>query len=332
MREPDDTFQDTWAGLSPEQPRDGSQRLKWVLVGLLALLILCLCGAGIYLLAREFLAAPTPVSMPPVPTDEGGLAEAPEAQVTVTLGQAGPTSEPTPTLGLAPTLHVEPTQPAAPVTQGAAVDAAAMAAPPVIDGDLGEWLGQPGVLSAFRVFQVADWDGTDDLRAVWRLGWDQDHLYVAVSVEDDIHVQTQAGNLIFRGDSVDIQFDTDREGDLGPRLSPDDYQITMSPGDFGALPPSAFRFRGQTDGRILDAPGHNVRVAARQTAVGYDLEAAIPWADLGLTPFPGLVIGIALNANDNDTPGTAVQEVMMSHVATRTLTDPTGWGTLTLRE
>ena len=36
-------------------------------------------------------------------------------------------------------------------------------------------------------------------------------------------------------------------------------------------------------------------------------------------------------ANDNDTPGTAVQEVMKSHVATRTLTDPTGWGTLTLR-
>jgi hypothetical protein len=43
-----------------------------------------------------------------------------------------------------------------------------------------------------------------------------------------------------------------------------------------------------------------------------------------------MVMGLALNANDNDTPGTAAQEVMMSHVASRTLTDPTSWGTLTL--
>ena len=105
----------------------------------------------------------------------------------------------------------------------------------------------------------------------------------------------------------------------------------MSPGDFGDLPASAFRFRGREDGRILDAPGHDVRLAARQTESGYTMEAAIPWADLGLSPSAGLVIGLALNANDNDTPGTAVQEVMMSHVASRTLTDPDGWGTLTRR-
>jgi hypothetical protein len=68
-----------------------------------------------------------------------------------------------------------------------------------------------------------------------------------------------------------------------------------------------------------------------KTAGGYILEAAVPWSDLSLTPQEGLVIGIALNANDNDTPGPAVQEVMMSHVSTRTLTDPRGWGTLTLK-
>jgi hypothetical protein len=74
-----------------------------------------------------------------------------------------------------------------------------------------------------------------------------------------------------------------------------------------------------------------VTVAAQQTDKGYNLEAAIPWSDLELTPAAGAVIGLALNANDNDTPGTAVQEVMMSHVAGRTLTNPTTWGTLTLQ-
>ena len=64
---------------------------------------------------------------------------------------------------------------------------------------------------------------------------------------------------------------------------------------------------------------------------GYMLEAVIPWQDLDISPTPGLVLGLALNANDNDTPGTAVQEVMKSHVATRAFQDPTSWGTLTLR-
>jgi hypothetical protein len=128
-----------------------------------------------------------------------------------------------------------------------------------------------------------------------------------------------------------MQFDTERNADFGPGLSPDDYQITLSPGNFADLPPSAFRFQGTENGRILDAPGrHQVSVAAQETSEGYTLEAAIPWTDLNLTPRPGLVIGLALNANDNDVPGTAVQEVMMSHVAGRTLTDPTSWGTLTL--
>ena len=79
-----------------------------------------------------------------------------------------------------------------------------------------------------------------------------------------------------------------------------------------------------------DAPGHRIEVAARQTEQGYNLEAAIPWPDIGLTPSPGLVVGVALNVNDNDTPGTAVQELMKSHIATRAFRDPTSWGTLTL--
>jgi hypothetical protein len=205
-------------------------------------------------------------------------------------------------------------------------------AAPVIDGSLAEWADVPGWTSAFVVYQTAGWDGSDDLQATWRLAWDATNLYIAIEVLDDIHVQTQSGNLIFRGDSVDMQVDTNRTGDFGPGLSPDDFQFTLSPGDFVSLPPSAWRSQGSTDGRILDAPGgHHVTMTAQRTAVGYNVEAAIPWSDLNLAPSEGLVLGLALNANDNDTPGTAVQEVMKSHVGTRTLTDPTGWGTLTLR-
>jgi hypothetical protein len=74
-----------------------------------------------------------------------------------------------------------------------------------------------------------------------------------------------------------------------------------------------------------------VTLQARQTPEGYNLEAAIPWNDLNLAPAPGLLIGLSLNANDNDSPGTAAQEIMKSHISTRTFTDPSSWGTLTLR-
>ena len=81
---------------------------------------------------------------------------------------------------------------------------------------------------------------------------------------------------------MELQIDTDRPGDFGPRLSSDDFQVSLSPGDFGALPPSAWLFQGTPGGDMLDAPaGHTIVVAARPTADGYTLEAAIPWTDLG---------------------------------------------------
>ncbi|MCP5097679.1 MAG: hypothetical protein GY943_19200, partial [Chloroflexi bacterium] len=134
----------------------------------------------------------------------------------------------------------------------------------------------------------------------------------------------------FLGDSVTLQIDTNRDDDGQQQLSPDDFQLDLSPGDFAALPPSAFRFRGTADNQMLDASGHSITVGAVRTSDGYVLEAAIPWTDLDMQPQSELNLGFALNVTDNDTPGTAVQEVFYSHVSTRTFSDPTTWGTLTL--
>lgn len=53
-------------------------------------------------------------------------------------------------------------------------------------------------------------------------------------------------------------------------------------------------------------------------------------ADLYLAEDVTLQRPVALNVTDNDQPRTAVQELYLSHVATRLFTDPTSWGTLTL--
>jgi hypothetical protein len=201
----------------------------------------------------------------------------------------------------------------------------------VIDGDLVEYAAAPAISSAFRVYNSSSWDGSADLAATWRLLWDEQNLYIGVEVEDDIHVQTQTGNQIFRGDSLDMQIDTAPAANAS-QVNPETYQIIFSPGNFGSLGESAFRFQGTSNGRLVDAPGHSISVEAQQTTGGYTLEAAIPWQDLDVTPTGGRRLGLALNANDNDQLGEAIQEVMMSHVSTRTLTDPQSWGILVLEE
>jgi hypothetical protein len=75
-----------------------------------------------------------------------------------------------------------------------------------------------------------------------------------------------------------------------------------------------------------------VTVSAHQDATGngYYLEAAIAWSVLGVTPAGGNQYGFALSSSDNDTPGTAEQQSMISSAPGRRLTNPTTWGTLVL--
>ncbi len=71
-------------------------------------------------------------------------------------------------------------------------------------------------------------------------------------------------------------------------------------------------------------------MAAVAFDAGYFLEAAIPWDVLGLKPVAGLRLGVAVSVSDNDTPGTNVQECMISAAPKREWANPTTWGTLTL--
>lgn len=315
---------DPWAGLEPPEPKASGGRNTILIVGVIAA---ALCVLGVILIAAFVLLSNgvgdeqvTPIVIPTRP-------ETPTA--------AAAENNPSPTTNVAPTVTLPGNNPTATTTtiNTTNVVAGRLTTSPSIDGTLTEWPADlPTYRSAFRVYNANSWDGTDDVEAVWRLAWDNNNLYVAVEVTDNLHVQTEVGNQIFRGDSVDLQLDTDRTGDLGPGVNLDDFQINLSPGNFSDIPPSAFRFQGTADGNILDAPGgHHVTVAAQQTSTGYTLEAAIPWSDLNLTPAIGMVLGLALNVNDNDQAGQAIQEVMKSNVSTRTLTNPSGWGTLTLQ-
>lgn len=312
---------DVWVGLEPEQPKS-SRGAYWV--ALLATLFL-LVGAvalGVFLYNQRADSGDDALVVQPT---------APAADQTATAAVPGLVPSTAPETTAAPELAATATLPAADGAS-AQVTAVRLAAQPIIDAVLDEWADVPAVSSPHIVYRAPSWDGSDDLEVSWQFAWDEFNLYFAATVTDDIHAQNQSGNTIFRGDSLDLQIDTDLAGDYGPALSPDDFQITFSPGDFAGLPASAFRFQGTTDGDMLDAPGaHNILMAAQSRDGGYILEAAVPWRDLNVTPLRGMQIGLALNATDDDQPGVAIQEIMKSNSAERAFGDPTTWGTLTLQ-
>jgi Carbohydrate family 9 binding domain-like len=303
-------WKDEWNGLEPEQPSSGRCGC-WIGVLILLLGLVITCAGTAYFAwrqlgippeagaASDLLSAPPPITLPAVDGDP------------ISTEVAGPEAT-QPALVATVTLSSEA---GVPISED--IQARAMQTPPLIDGNLREWADIPGYESANLVYSIEGWDQSDDVRAFWRLGWDEQNLYAAAQVEDDVHVQTQQGSTVFKGDGVSIQLDTQRAADFGRGLSQDDFQINLSPGDFGS--------------NLGELGSHGVRVAALRTEDGYTLEAVIPWSDLGVSPSPGMLMGIALNVNDNDTPGTAEQEVMKSHVASRQFDDPTSWGIVILQ-
>ncbi len=277
------------------------------------------------------LPTKTPTQIPPTPTLLPTPAPVSNDLSVVVTVEATSATDRTERPDLLPLVTAERPVITATVVPEGGLAAPQVSVPFVIDGDLEGWGSTPPYVSTFTVYQQTWWDGSDDLDAFWRLAWDSVNLYVSVIVIDDVHVQTQQPKTAYRGDSVEIQIDTDRGGDIGQPVNADDYQIILSPGNFADIAAGAHRFQGDAaKQRITDAPGHAIVVASQKTDDGYVLEAAIPWADLDVRPVDGLLLGIALNASDNDIPGSAVQVIMKSHVESRTFESPDSWGTMVL--
>jgi hypothetical protein len=180
------------------------------------------------------------------------------------------------------------------------------------------------------VWGPKNWTGKADLEGAFRIGWDNNNLYIAVKVTDDRYVQKTAGADIYKGDSLELLVDANLNGDYADQsLSGDDYQFGISAGNpEPGQNMQAYRwFPSDKAGSLT-----NVKIGAVSMSDGYRVEAAIPWSDLGITPVDGQQLGFALSISDNDNPNVNAQESMVSTVTSRVLVDPTSWGVLELKK
>jgi hypothetical protein len=199
--------------------------------------------------------------------------------------------------------------------------------PPEIDGELDDWDFDRYPIE-YVVFGGQNWKGADDLSGRAMLGWDDDYLYLAVRVLDDVYAQNAAEENLFKGDSLEILLDVDVSSDYYyGALSADDYQIGLSPGspDPGEDPEAYLWFP-----RSLEGTPRKVAIGARSREDGYIIEAAIPWFTFNVDPSKGQHFGFCLSISDNDNRDKNEQQSMVSSALTRQLSDPMTWGDLTL--
>lgn len=267
-----------------------------------------------FIVSPEALATPTSVGEP--------TAEISPAALTPTTS---PTPQPSATSTPKPPSYAGPA-----ARKGPSIQAGYVSKAPTLDGAFDEWKQTRYDVTAI-VYGKANWQGGDDLRGKLMVAWDEENLYLAARVWDDVYAQNAYGEHLFKGDSIEFLLDADVPGDYYlDGLSLDDYQVGISPGslypDEDEPRPEAYLWYPKAEAGALE----QVEIGVFFVDDGYKLEAAIPWSVFGVTPKAGRHYGFVFSISDNDNPAKNVQQSMASTVAGRRLTNPLTWGDLLL--
>ncbi len=306
----------------------------WLVGGVLGIgFIICAIGAFVvYRLVFPDNAQPT---LEWIPTNTPQVTEA-----TPTVdSQDTPTLTPTATPTSEPEVLPSPTPDFAGMEQdllnavtyrpnnGTVIFAYHTANAPSLDGNFDEWAGTRYPVP-YKVYDPGNtWTGPDDLSADFQMSWDDNFLYLAVQITDDVHAQNAHGDAIFKGDDVDLQIDADLAGDFeSDALNADDGQIGLSPGNLQNSSPESYIWLPSQ----RETANTGINIAAIKTPKGYNLEAAVPWNALGGRPAPEMPVGFNVNISENDDVNNAVQQVMLSTSPNRIWGNPQTWGTLIL--
>lgn len=180
-------------------------------------------------------------------------------------------------------------------------------ATPAIDGDIGEFAGLPSYAIPFSNLWEGATDDAADLTGTFQVMYDDQFLYVAVDVEDNVVVSNIAPNDIkghWRSDSVEITIDPQ-----GPGVS----EHTLTTFKTGIFPfDTEGNVQGERDADANQGPlsltAPDMQIASSHTDTGYILEVAIPWNAVPGTLQPGDDFGFNVLIYDCDKAEAAIGE------------------------
>jgi hypothetical protein len=232
---------------------------------------------------------------------------------------------------------VEPT-----VHDTAFVVAAWLPEPVRIDGRFDDWAGVADIYllqhPIFEDSRVTERLG-EDSPARLMVGVDEQHLYLAASVDDDVYAQFNTGDQIWRGDAITINVSAAPIDSLPPTPDRTEVQLTMTPRDANGNPAHA-HFVGVdgSDGFIGATTDQPIDIAGIVEPDGsWTLEAAIPLEVLapnaaGVTTSSSDPIAVLFAVFDNDGengPDDPRQTVILANVNGAGFQAPQTWGRLT---
>jgi len=157
--------------------------------------------------------------------------------------------------------------------------------------DLGEWRSQhPLELADGRLVKWKRWGGPSDLSAEVHLGWDDLHLYVRVSVRDEVFTPPTKEARFRTGDSIKISLfplpsPSLRYGFWAGRVADESVLVAYAESlADGAVP------------RVVSSTAR-AKVSRRGSCTAYQL--ALPWAEMSNLR-PGEDFGVCLQISDDD--------------------------------
>lgn len=156
-----------------------------------------------------------------------------------------------------------------------------METPVAVDGSLDD-----AAHGAAPALELRDPMASSDNGLVVRASWDAEHLIVGVRVTDAT-VRGDASGYAGGLDGIELFVDT--AFDRGATMDLDDYQWIVP------VEGEPLVRRGERQ-RVDMAIEHGVATGED----GYSVELRVPWAEIGVTPAPGLRLGLLVANNDAD--------------------------------
>ena len=96
--------------------------------------------------------------------------------------------------------------------------------PPTINGDLSEWIDAGAVFKLIGAEDESDvfrgeWLGPEDSSILWSTMWDEDSLYFAAVVWDDIYWEVTEPSQPWLDDCIFLYFDADADGTVDNKMA-----------------------------------------------------------------------------------------------------------------